>query len=479
MKSWKNILIALLLGVLTLPTPGTCLQEQDKLSGTWLGTLKVMGAQLRLVVRISRNEAGGYSSLLDSPDQGARDIPTSQTTLMNDSLRIEAAMIGALYTGCYHPDSLVITGTWRQGGMEFPLNLKRSEDGVVMRRPQEPQPPWPYLVEEVTVRNEAAGIELAGTLTRPAGSGPFPAALLISGSGAQDRDEALMGHRPFLVLADHLTRQGLVVLRLDDRGVGKSQGSMAAATTADFVGDALAATAWLKRCAFVHPGEIGLIGHSEGAMVAPMAAVRSRDVAWIVMMAGMGMTGERLIDRQAELIARAEGADAAAIARNRQLQQQIVSVLKQEKDDSLAAARLRPIFAASLAGMSAEELKGLGEVDLYIQAQVRQLTSPWFRYFLACDPIPVLRRVKCPVLAINGELDLQVPARENLQAIEQALQAGGNERYRIRLYPGLNHLFQTARSGSPSEYGRIEETMAPQVLEDIGGWILGTAAKYH
>lgn len=479
MKSWKFGLIALVSGAMVMPVHGAGQQENGKLAGTWMGTLKVMGGQLRLVVRISHNEDGSYSSLLDSPDQGAKDIPTSQTTWVNDSLRIEAAMLGALYAGRYHPDSLVITGTWSQGGMSFPLNLKRSDGGHVMRRPQEPQPPWPYLVEEVTIRNEAAGIELAGTLTRPAGHGPFPAALLISGSGAQDRDETIFGHRPFLVLADHLTRRGLVVLRLDDRGVGKSRGSLAEATTADFVGDALAAAGYLKSLSCVHPRQIGLIGHSEGATVAPMAAVRSRDVAWIVMMAGMGMTGERIIARQSELIARADGADAAAISRNRLLQEQIVAVLKAEKDDSLAAVRLRPIFSASLAELSAEERKALGEGDQYINAQVRQLTSPWFRYFLACDPIPVLRRVKCPVLAINGELDLQVPAHENLQAIERALQAGGNERCRIHLYPGLNHLFQTAQSGSPREYGQIEETMAPQVLQDIGDWILGTAVKYH
>ncbi|HQG47057.1 MAG TPA: alpha/beta fold hydrolase, partial [bacterium] len=289
-----------------------------------------------------------------------------------------------------------------------------------------------------------------GTLTRPASGGPFPAAVLITGSGPQDRDEALMGHRPFLVLADYLTRHGIAVLRMDDRGVGKSKGSFAAATTPDFTGDALAGVAYLKSLPFVQPRQIGLIGHSEGGIVAPMAANRSRDVAWIILLAGTGLPGEEILYRQGELIARASGASAAAIANERTIQEKLFAVVKTEKNDSLAAAKLRPILEAAIAGLSEEEKKAMGPADLYFNGQIRQITSPWFRYFLTYDPVPALKRVKCPVLAINGALDLQVPPRENLQAIERALQAGGNRDYTVRLFPGLNHLFQNATTGAPS-----------------------------
>ncbi|HOT95594.1 MAG TPA: alpha/beta fold hydrolase [bacterium] len=453
------------------PTP------PDRITGAWQGTLKVMGSELRLVFRIAQSADGTLTALLDSPDQGAKDIPTSKVTFERDSLRIESALIHGLYQGRFHRDSLVFAGFWKQGGMSFPLDLKRGE--VSMRRPQEPALPLPYRSEEVTVHNTTAGIDLAGTLTRPASGGPFPAAVLITGSGPQDRDEALMGHRPFLVLADYLTRHGIAVLRMDDRGVGKSKGSFAAATTPDFTGDALAGVAYLKSLPFVQPRQIGLIGHSEGGIVAPMAANRSRDVAWIILLAGTGLPGEEILYRQGELIARASGASAAAIANERTIQEKLFAVVKTEKNDSLAAAKLRPILEAAIAGLSEEEKKAMGPADLYFNGQIRQITSPWFRYFLTYDPVPALKRVKCPVLAINGALDLQVPPRENLQAIERALQAGGNRDYTVRLFPGLNHLFQNATTGAPSEYGQIEETLSPVVLETLTEWILARTAKIH
>jgi pimeloyl-ACP methyl ester carboxylesterase len=447
----------------------------SRVTGSWQGSLKVMGTELRLVFRISQQADGTLTAVMDSPDQGAKDIPTSKVVFSHDSLRIESAMIRGLYSGLYRSDSMMITGEWKQGGMSFPLTMRRGE--VVLRRPQEPVPPLPYLAEEVTVRNEAAGIELAGTLTRPSTGGPFPAAVLITGSGGQDRDESLMGHRPFLVLADHLTRRGLAVLRMDDRGIGKSKGNFATATSVDFAGDALAGVAYLKTLAFINPKQIGLIGHSEGGIIAPMAAGRSRDVAWIVLMAGTGLTGEEILYLQGELIARAGGASAEAIAKQRASQEKMFAVIKSERADSLAAARLHQLIEESIAGMSQEERKALGEVEPFIQAQIRQITSPWFRYFLTYDPLPALRKVKCPVLAINGERDLQVPPRENLQAIERALQAGRTQAYTIKLFPGLNHLFQTATTGAPTEYGKIEETISPAVLEYMAAWILREALK--
>lgn len=473
-----GLALSLLAAVAVMAQPqGQHLTPPEQITGSWQGTLKVMGAELRLVFRIAQGADGALTALLDSPDQGAKDIPTSKVIFTGDSLRIEAALIQGLYQGLYHPESLVVTGRWEQGGMRFPLDLRRGE--VVVRRPQEPVPPLPYRSEEVTVHNASAGIDLAGTHTLPAGEGPFPAAVLITGSGPQDRDEALMGHRPFLVLADYLTRQGIAVLRMDDRGVGQSKGAFAGATSADFAGDALSGVTYLKAHALIRSRQIGLIGHSEGGIIAPMAANRSRDVAWIVLLAGTGLTGEEILYRQGELILRANGASAADIAAERAMQEKLFAVLKTAANDSLAAARMRPILTEAVAGMDEEQKKALGPVDRYMDGQIRQISSPWFRYFLTYDPIPALKKVKCPVLAINGSLDLQVPPRENLQAIERALQAGGNRDYTVRLFPGLNHLFQKATTGAPSEYGKIEETLSPAVLDTVAGWILARTPKIH
>jgi len=460
-----------------LPAPAAWQQPvpASAVTGSWQGTLKVMGTELRLVFRISQAADGALTALLDSPDQGARDIPTSKVIWDGDSLQIEAALIRGVFAGVYRSDSLLISGHWKQGGMSFPLTLKRGE--VTLRRPQEPVPPLPYSSEEVTVHNAAAGIDLAGTLTRPAQGGPFPAVVLITGSGPQDRDESLMGHRPFLVLADYLTRRGIAVLRMDDRGIGKSKGNFATATTLDFAQDALSGVAYLKSLSIIRPGRIGLIGHSEGGIIAPIAATRSKDVAFIILMAGTGMTGEEILYRQAELISRAGGASAAEIAKERAVQHDLFTVVKSEKVDSLAAARLRPILLEAVATLGDAEKQAMGPADAYVQGQIRQITSPWFRFFLTYDPLPVLRKVKCPVLALGGALDLQVPPLENLQAIERALQEGGNHQYTVQLFPGLNHLFQNAVTGAPTEYGKIEETLAPAALSCMGDWILARTAK--
>jgi len=451
--------------------------DQQKVNGIWQGTLKVPGGELRIVFKISQKEDGTLTAAMDSPDQGASDIPVSNVTFNNDSLRIESNLIRGVYNGHLQLDNLTIKGFWTQGGMTFPLDIKRVEEAPTLNRPQEPKPPYPYLEEDVTVRNESARIELAGTFTRPSSGGPFPSIILISGSGPQDRNETIFGHRPFLVMADYLTRQGIAVLRIDDRGVGKSGGDCSKATSRDFASDVLAGINYLKTRTEVNPKQIGLIGHSEGGIIAPMVAAKSTDVAFIVLMAGTGLTGEEILYQQSDLIARADGASDSAIMKNRQSQQQLFAIVKQEKDDSVAAVKLRSVIKETINQLSEAEKKALGNGAAYINAQVQQLIAPWFRFFLTYDPKTALMELKCPILAINGELDRQVPPKENLTAIEQTLNASGNANYTIKKFPQLNHLFQVAVTGSPNEYAKLEETISPAVLKFIGDWILALVSR--
>lgn len=346
-------------------------------------------------------------------------------------------------------------------------------------RPQEPKPPYPYDEQEVAYENKKDGVKLAGTFTLPRSKGPFAAVLLITGSGPQDRNETVFGHKPFLVLADHLTRQGIAVLRVDDRGVGKSTGKFAEATSEDFAADALAGVEYLKTRREVEPRRIGLVGHSEGGLIAPLVAAASTDVAFIVMMAGPGLTGEQIIYLQSVLISRAAGISDNLIAQNRGAQERIFAILKQEKDNVLAERRIREVadsfrdLAARIRAETPEEQKKAANViAAAIEGQAKMVVSPWLRFFLTYDPRPTLMKVRCPVLAIIGEKDLQVPAKENLGEIRQALAVGGNKDYTVLALPNLNHLFQTASTGNIAEYQQIEETISPVALDKISNWIL-------
>ena len=443
----------------------------EAIEGIWQGALKVSGMELRIVFKISQGPEGILTATMDSPDQGAKDIPVDEVIFENGNLRLEIKVAMGVFEGKLKDDNLSIEGEWRQGGQSFPLVLERVDEVVELLRPQEPKKPYPYQEEEVVYENKKAVVKLAGTLTVPGQEGPFPAVLLISGSGPQDRDETLLGHHPFLVLADYLTRCGIAVLRVDDRGVGKSGGDFTQATSEDFASDVLAGLEYLKSREEINPKQIGLIGHSEGGIIAPMVAIQSSDVAFIILMAGTGLTGEEILYLQTELIARAEGVSDEVIAKNLSLQEQMFTVLKEERDDAVAEKRLRTILEDVISELElSEKEKEMAEANA--EAQIKSILSPWFRYFLTYDPRPTLMEVKCPVLAINGQKDLQVPPKENLAAIEKALKAGGNNNYTIKELPGLNHLFQTAQTGAISEYARIEETISPTALKIMSDWIL-------
>jgi len=449
---------------------------QAEIVGSWLGTLTVPGAELRILFHIAETEDGTLSATMDSPDQGVNGIPVSEVTFTDGHLKLVSAAVNGEFEGDLSADGSQIVGEWRQGGAALPLTVSRTEEEVEgPPRPQEPEGPLPYDLEEVSYPNAVDGNELAGTLTLPRSGGPHPAVVLISGSGPQDRNETVMGHRPFLVLSDHLTRQGIAVLRFDDRGVGGSTGDFAAATSEDFATDVLAGVDYLLGRDDIDE-KIGLIGHSEGGLVAPIVAVQSEAVAFIVLMAGPAVTGEDIILEQSVLISRAAGRSEADIQDDLATNRKVFEIVKQEPDLEIAAQQLEELLKAAAAEMSPQEREQAGiteeNLETQIQAQIAQANTPWVRFFLTYDPAPTLAQVRVPVLAINGELDLQVPPEQNLPVMRQVLQESGNPDYNVQELPGLNHLFQTATTGSPSEYVSIEETIAPVALELMSQWIL-------
>jgi pimeloyl-ACP methyl ester carboxylesterase len=436
--------------------------------GLWQGTLKVPGGELRIVFHINKAADGKLSATIDSPDQSANGIPVEECALKNGKLTLAANTIGGAYEGTMKNDS-TIDGTWSQAGIPLPLVLKRIEKVEEALRPQEPKKPYPYKDEEVEFENKAAGIKLAGTLTSPETGGPFPAVVLITGSGPENRDEEVFGHKPFLVLADYLTRQGIAVLRCDDRGVGKSGGDSRTATTADLATDALAAFEYLKTRKEIDPKHIGLLGHSEGGVIAPIVANEAPGVAFVVLMAGTGLPGDSVLMLQSQLVAKAEGAADTTLAKSAVVQRAMLDLARTESDSAEATAKLRPILRQALTEMSPADT---GALDQAVDQQLKMVLSPWFRYFLNYDPRPALTKLKQPVLAIVGGKDVQVAPKENLAAIEAALKAGGNKDFTVKELPGLNHLFQTATTGGVSEYTKIEETISPSALKVMGDWIL-------
>jgi len=442
------------------------------IEGIWEGKLKVPGIELRIVCKISKNPDGALIATLDSPDQGVTDIPVEKVMVKDHDLYMEINSLGGIFEGKISSDFLTIEGQWKQSGQTLPLTVKRVNKAVEVFRPQEPKKPYPYIEEEVIYENREAGIKLAGTLTLPSEQDSFPAVLLITGSGPQDRNEAIAGHRPFLVLADYLTRQGIAVLRVDDRGVGESTGDFSQATSEDFASDVLAGIEYLKARKEINLKKIGLIGHSEGGIIAPMVAAKSSDVAFIVLMAGTGLTGEEILYLQGALISRAMGVSEEDIIKNRQFNEKIFSLIKEEKDEKTIEEKLRQMFMEDWEKMSDEKKEQIGDPEVFLKVQLQSLLSPWLKFFLTYDPRPTLSKVKCPVLAINGEKDLQVPSKENLSAIEEALITGGNKNFTVKEFPDLNHLFQTAQTGLPAEYAKIEETISPEVLKIISDWIL-------
>ena len=471
MKKVCFALVLILDLIICLPSPAQKSSEKTSLTGSWLGKIAAGPINMRIIFNLFSEKNDSLVATLDSPDQGVKNIKMGTVTIDGDSLRIVAPLLLAEYNGIVQNDTL-IKGTWKQAGKIFPLDIVKLRTDINLNRPQEPKPPYPYKSEEVSFTNSKFNIKLSGTLTVPKGDGPFPAVVLISGSGPQNRDEELMGHKPFLVLADYLTRNGIAVLRYDDRGFGKSQGDFITATSADLATDAEAAFTFLAKRDDIQNEGTGLIGHSEGGLIASVVASTNREVAFVISLAGTGVPGEQIILRQSADISRASGVNEDKILESEKTNKRLFDVLKKENDNMTASEKMVEQYKMIMLknNYTEEEIEN-GAKE--IKSSLNPAGLSWFRYFLKTDPAKFWKKVKCPVLALNGEKDLQVAADENLPAIEKALKSSGNKSSAFIMLPGLNHLFQPCTTGLPAEYVDIEETISPEVLKIISDWILG------
>jgi fermentation-respiration switch protein FrsA (DUF1100 family) len=456
----KSTLLGLL-AALALATPPA--QAIDA-TGHWKGRI---ADSLNVHLEFARAADGKWEGKLAVPQQGFK-TKVEQLEIGEEQLGFRLPALNAGFTARWSEQDKAWIGTWSQNGQTVPLRLERTDAAAIKpKRPQleaiaARQPT--YASAEVSFANPAGGHVLAGTLTVPQGKGPFPAVVLVHGSGPVDRDETIREHKPFLVLADHLSRQGIAVLRYDKRGVGKSGGVYKLATSHDFASDAEAAVAFLRGRPEVDAKRIGMAGHSEGGLIAPLVAARDPGLAFVVMLAGPGVRGELLMVEQIALGTRAAGMPEESVARERELNRAVFAAIVAEPRLELAGDKARRM-------MEEAERKGLLPAGM-AAARAREFTSPWFHAFLRHEPGPALQALRQPILVLNGERDLQVPAGMNLGAIRSALKA--HPRAVVKELPALNHLFQTARTGAGSEYAEIEESVAPLALDTVSDWILAT-----
>jgi len=448
---------------------------QVNFSGTWNGTLNIAG-ELHLVLHVTQLPDGSYSGTLDSPDQKVSGIKCDKvqaiTDTSGDKLMFTINNLKVSYTGTLLNDS-TLSGTFTQN-VKIPLDLHRSDIPYVARvknRPQTPKPPFPYKSEEVIYSGN--GLQYGGTITMPQGTGSFPAILLITGSGPQDRDETIFSHKPFAVLADALTRNGFIVLRVDDRGVGSSTGSFSASTTADFVNDVNASINYLKSRHEVNDKKIGLLGHSEGGMIAPMVASQRKDISFIVLLAGPGVKCIDLLAEQNAAIMKSTGIDSNLAENYKAAYKQLIATIINAPDTASANRNALQVINNSQPKIDSTILSKLGvSKEFYVKQMVAVCSTPWFKYFIQFDPQPYLTKLKkVKVLALNGSKDIQVVSQQNLPAIRSALVAGSTKKFEVKEMPGLNHLFQTCVKCTVAEYGELEETIAPVALQTIMGWL--------
>jgi pimeloyl-ACP methyl ester carboxylesterase len=456
-------------------------QAQNNFAGIWLGKLNV-GRELRIVFHVKDSGDGKLSATMDSPDQSAKDIPCSGVTATGDSISIEMSNIHGLFAGKL-TDPNTLTGEWSQSGHALPMELKRVDEVPEVlpvprsERPQTPKPPFNYTSEDVIYQNADKSIQYGATITIPKGKGPFPAVLLITGSGQQNRDEEIMGHKPFAVIADYLTNNGYVVLRVDDRGTGKTTGSLDSATSMDFSKDALVSLDYLEKRPEVNRKRVGLMGHSEGGMIAEIIAAERKDVDFVVFLAGPGVRTSILMEEQNAAYMASLGIGQAAIDKYKTLYSSIVRDIIYGKDSAQVYASLKQHIndwvkqtdtasVMATTGIHDEESK-----EEFIDAAVASYNNRWYRYFLSFDPKPYLERMNCKVLALNGDKDIQVVPRPNLAGIRIGLAKSKSKVIFTKEMKGLNHLFQTCTKCTVEEYGELEETFSPTALVLILDWL--------
>ena len=443
MKTKINIVILLLLAVHT---------SFAQVEGYWKGKMNLGATELEVGFDIQAVE-NGYSATLDIPAQGAMGLPVDEMVFQDNRLQMTLSDLGASYSGKLKDSR--IEGEFEQRGMKFPLNLVKGEKETQQARPQDPKPPFNYRVEEVSFVNEKEGNTLTGTLTVPNDDGPFPAMVLVSGSGQQNRDEELMNHRPFWVIADYCARHGIAVLRYDDRGMGGSTGEVENATSMDFSYDAEAAFDFLRKQKNINAFQVGILGHSEGGIINFMVSARRPEVAFLVSLAGPAVNGIAILKEQQAAILRASGVTEEAVQFSSNANAQLFDIIEASSNREEADTLLRQL------------LKGWGYNEELTDKTIKELATPWMYYFLKYDPTEAIVKTDCPALLLNGSKDLQVLATQNLPAYERIIAEYGKTNLTLCELPDLNHLFQHCETGNPNEYYIIDETISPEVLEMI------------
>ena len=448
---------------------------QSKITGSWEGAISIMNSELGIIVDI--NQSGDtLKATIDIPMQNAKGLLLKNLIFNQPKIHFElqAGPGVAVFDGEKSADS--IAGDFSQAGMKGKFHLKK---GISSKVAAVPEPPPPYKEEEVKIKS--GDITLAGTLSLPDAKGSYPAIVLITGSGAQNRDEEIFGFKPFRLIADYLTRSGIAVLRCDDRGVGGSTGSMEKATGEDFAKDAEAQVKYLLTRGDIDGKKTGLLGHSEGGIIAPMVAARSKEIAFIVLMAGPAVPGDKIISKQIELLMRAAGATETEIKTELARQEQVYEVVRTNKGWDALKLELRKDAKESLNKMTAEERKSVGDeeklINTGVDAKMKGAKSQWFKYFIDFDPAKQLEKLNCPVLALFGELDMQVPVDLNKEPMENCLRKSGNKDYTIHVFTKANHLFQEAINGNPGEYANLKKEFIPGFLEKITDWIKQKIAR--
>ena len=447
----------------------------------WTGILNAGGQKIELRLHLTQAADKSYTSNWDVPLQKAKGISSSKTEWNNNQLTIEIKMIGGSYIGTLNAAGDTIQGTWTQSGMNFPLTLTPFKEGQttpVVVKPQTPKAPLAYGIKDFVYEGVQTKLSYGATLTYPNDNEKHPLIILITGSGRQDRDETIFDHKPFAVIADYLTKKGFVVLRVDDRGAGKSTGDFSQSTTADFALDVEEHIHYAKTLSMVDPNKIGLLGHSEGGLIAPMVAAGNKSVAFVILMAGPGVPITALMASQNEMVLKSAGIEKAAIDAYLPLYKDIMQACIIANDKPAAIAKANELTKVWFDKTDKNFVKAttniLSEADIqkFATAMAETLSTKWWKYFAAYDPQPALQKLKCPVLAINGSADIQVPAIPNLRGIETKLKKGGNKHVTVKQFEGLNHLFQKCTKCTVAEYGELATTIEPEVLETIGDWLV-------
>jgi uncharacterized protein len=459
----------------------------QNITGTWEGSLNVQGNQIPIVFHISKDSANKLIASFDSPSQHAFNLPCSEVILKDDSVNLIMPIIKGKYTGLLSKDNKQVDGFWFQGPGSLPLSItKTSETAVVKehKRPQTPKPPFPYNSDDVVYMNADKSLQYGATLTYPktdsinlsANAKTYPAVLLITGSGQQDRDENLFDHKPFAIIADYLTRNGFAVLRVDDQGIGKSTGNFGQATTADFAKDVEASLDFLEKQSMVNKEKIGLIGHSEGGMIAPMVADERKEIEFIVLLAGPGIPIIDLMQQQMEAVSLSEGSSPAEAKAGGQLMHIVWEEAVKNEDSATTVKNIRmkiDTWSKTLDTGTLAKIKknNTSAINSQIAQAMSLLNGKWYKYFISFNPQPYLQKLNCKVLALNGSKDVQVVAEPNLNGIRSSLKKSKSPEYEVIEIPGLNHLFQTCIKCSPSEYNDLEESFSPKALDIMGNWL--------